>query len=446
MHSFEKDELILQIKKEAQTLKSMVDKIEREFQIYGKRYYPDKPWYIREDGLFFDAKSYAAQVHSMLFSQMEKIIHLLKKRFPWAPISESILYSVLCKTVDYYKRLYGPSYVSFDKDYCCIAFKDLMDPHKQDEFLSELFKPVYVCAARLLWNTTDELDPSSSSLKDYDPIILNEALKLAEKEVWISRKENGKYIISEKPLLLINCPVCSEKVYAHEDYCPRCGFYIPNLALRSKIRLEIPKLWYQYDEQQKLWVAFFKFDKSQGEEERSLITIGTISGNEYKISVINICDKVLASLKEAQIIHHLPDEYYAIYYTSFLRFSRLPKDTYAIYAPSIEELEQILKDILNQLQREASREYDENIRLVDSPIPKEKFMEEFLENLNNYFIPPLNKHPVLTRKTIMRQEEGKGQPVYIEKKRNIQIDHCPRCGAPVEPGARFCWRCGAKLV
>jgi uncharacterized protein YegL len=27
-----------------------------------------------------------------------------------------------------------------------------------------------------------------------------------------------------------------------------------------------------------------------------------------------------------------------------------------------------------------------------------------------------------------------------------QSIYCPRCGAPVEPGARFCWRCGAKLV
>jgi len=22
---------------------------------------------------------------------------------------------------------------------------------------------------------------------------------------------------------------------------------------------------------------------------------------------------------------------------------------------------------------------------------------------------------------------------------------CPRCGAPREPGAKYCWRCGAKL-
>jgi uncharacterized protein YegL len=26
-----------------------------------------------------------------------------------------------------------------------------------------------------------------------------------------------------------------------------------------------------------------------------------------------------------------------------------------------------------------------------------------------------------------------------------QSGYCPRCGAPVEPGARYCWRCGAKL-
>jgi len=22
---------------------------------------------------------------------------------------------------------------------------------------------------------------------------------------------------------------------------------------------------------------------------------------------------------------------------------------------------------------------------------------------------------------------------------------CPACGAPVEPGAKYCWKCGAKL-
>jgi uncharacterized OB-fold protein len=445
MYAAESDELILQIKREAATLKSMIDGIEYEFRRKGKRYSPDQQWYIRESGLFFDAKSYAAEVHSMLFSQMEKLIHLLRKRFPWAPIDESILYSGVCKTVSYEESLDGSSYVFFDKSLCCYPFKDLMDPNKQIEFFEELLKPVYVCAARLLWNADDELDSTSSYLKEYDPIILGEALKLCENKGWISRKEDGKYIISEKPLLLINCPVCSEKVYAHEDHCPKCGFYIPNLALRSKIRLEIPKLWYQYDEQQKVWTAFFKFDTSQGEGERSLITIGTIVGNEYRISMINICRKVLSSLKEAQIIHHLPDENYAIYYTYFLRVSKPLRETYAIYASSVEELEQIIKDILNRLQLEASREYDENIRLVDSPISKEKFMKEFITNLDRYFIPALNKHPVLTRKSMMKQERETGHPEYIERKRMMHIGHCPRCGAPVEPGARYCWRCGAKL-
>jgi hypothetical protein len=23
---------------------------------------------------------------------------------------------------------------------------------------------------------------------------------------------------------------------------------------------------------------------------------------------------------------------------------------------------------------------------------------------------------------------------------------CPSCGAPVEPGAKYCWRCGARLA
>jgi hypothetical protein len=25
------------------------------------------------------------------------------------------------------------------------------------------------------------------------------------------------------------------------------------------------------------------------------------------------------------------------------------------------------------------------------------------------------------------------------------LDYCPNCGAPVEPGARYCWRCALKL-
>jgi|YelNatPaOPRAMG01_1025707.scaffolds.fasta_scaffold22202_6 hypothetical protein len=55
-----------------------------------------------------------------------------------------------------------------------------MDPHRQDEFLEELFKPVYVCIARVLRAATDELDTSGSYLKEYDPVVLSEALRMAE--------------------------------------------------------------------------------------------------------------------------------------------------------------------------------------------------------------------------------------------------------------------------
>jgi hypothetical protein len=27
-----------------------------------------------------------------------------------------------------------------------------------------------------------------------------------------------------------------------------------------------------------------------------------------------------------------------------------------------------------------------------------------------------------------------------------KVAKCPSCGAPAEPGAKYCWRCGAKLV
>jgi ribosomal protein L40E len=29
--------------------------------------------------------------------------------------------------------------------------------------------------------------------------------------------------------------------------------------------------------------------------------------------------------------------------------------------------------------------------------------------------------------------------------RGSRGDICPNCGAPVEPGARYCWRCGSRL-
>jgi len=37
-----------------------------------------------------------------------------------------------------------------------------------------------------------------------------------------------------------------------------------------------------------------------------------------------------------------------------------------------------------------------------------------------------------------RRREGARK--FSEKARR-----CPACGAPVEPGARYCWKCGAKL-
>jgi hypothetical protein len=30
-------------------------------------------------------------------------------------------------------------------------------------------------------------------------------------------------------------------------------------------------------------------------------------------------------------------------------------------------------------------------------------------------------------------------------RKEVRGDTCPVCGAPAEPGAKYCWRCGAKL-
>jgi hypothetical protein len=399
------DELISQIKREAAILKSMIDEIEDEFRRKGRRH--DESWYTRDSGFFFDAKKYAAEVQSKLRLQMRKIIHLLQKRFPWAPINESIIYSEVCWTVSYHEGgadIFSPSYVSFDRELCCLPFRDLMDPYKQDEFLEELFKPVYVCIARILQTTTDELDPSSSYLKEYDPIVLSEALRMAENKKWIIKKDRS-YLISERPIFVIKCPVCGEKVYAHEDNCPKCGFYIPNLALRTKVRLEVPTSWYKYDEQRKKWVAFFKYSHSP----RDSIVLGEDAlGEEWKVYISSICYTALTTFEEAQIIHHLPDEYYATHYTSFLRYSSADHmETYAIYASSPQELKQIITDIMDQLKLEANRKYDEEKKFVNSPIPREKFIQEFFSRIQRCFIPALDKHPVLMLENIARQDEGK---------------------------------------
>ena len=235
--------------------------------------------------------------------------------------------------------------------------------------------------------------------------MLSEALRMAENKKWIVKKDRS-YLISERPIFVIKCPVCSEKVYVHEDNCPKCGFYIPNLALRTKVRHEVPTSWYKYDEQRKKWVAFFKYNRSLGSENR--ITLGTIAWEEYELFTILICDKVIMALEEAQLIHHLPDEYYAIHYTSFLRYSSTGHmETYAIYASSPQELKQIITDIMNRLKLEANREYDKEKKLVNSPIPREKFIQEFLSQIQRCFIPALDKHPVLMLENIARQDEEK---------------------------------------
>jgi hypothetical protein len=400
MHILEfDDELILQIKEEAAILKSMIDEIEDEFRRKGKRHIPDQPWYVRR-GLFFDAKKYAAEVHSKLYSQMRKIIHLLQKRFPWAPIDESILNSVLCQTVRYEEGPTGP-YVSFDAYLCCSPFRDLMDPHRQDEFLEELFKPIYVCIARVLRAATDELDTSGSYLKEYDPVVLSEALRMAENKKWIVKRD-GSYLISERPVFIIKCPVCNEKVYAHEDNCPKCGFYVLNLALRTKICLEVPASWYKYDEQQERWLAFFKYHSALGD---SIILGESIFGGLLEVHVSLICNEVLKALEEARIIHLLPDEYYATYYTYFLRINRPHAETYTTHASSFQELRQIIVDIMNRLKLEANREYDEHVIRIESPISREKFIQEFLDHVQRCFIPALDKHPVLMLENMVRWDE-----------------------------------------
>jgi hypothetical protein len=57
------------------------------------------------------------------------------------------------------------------------------------------------------------------------------------------------------------------------------------------------------------------------------------------------------------------------------------------------------------------------------------------KNCDENFYFPVRNVPLVTLTNTQVQGAG------IEVKENA----CPVCGAPVEPGAKYCWRCGARL-
>jgi predicted amidophosphoribosyltransferase len=36
-------------------------------------------------------------------------------------------------------------------------------------------------------------------------------------------------------------------------------------------------------------------------------------------------------------------------------------------------------------------------------------------------------------------------PQSKELEKSARVKRCPICGAPIEPGAKYCWNCGARL-
>jgi ribosomal protein L40E len=57
------------------------------------------------------------------------------------------------------------------------------------------------------------------------------------------------------------------------------------------------------------------------------------------------------------------------------------------------------------------------------------------KNCDERFYFPVRNVPLVTLTNTQVQGSG------IDVKENV----CPVCGAPVEPGAKYCWRCGSRL-
>jgi hypothetical protein len=393
---FEGDELISSIKEEANKLASMIDDVEREFMQKGDSRNAELLGYVRRSGLLFDAHSYVLDVDHKFKAQLKTILRLLGERFPWAPITDDILRNeVVASVLQYDENPVAGAYAVFERQYCLVGFRDLVDPDRQDEFLRELFKPVHVCVVRML-NSSSGTSVPLDKLKEYDTRVLREAIAMAEKKKWIVRQADGTVDILERPWIEIACPSCHSRISADEDQCPSCGFYVPNLALRTKRRLDVPKKWYEQDQHRNAWIAYFRHSPKLSDS----IEIGELVTRRTHIYVTSVIDSALTILENEKTISRLPDhEHEATYYTEFLWYMLDREEhptTYSTSARSKQDLRAAIAEVTDELRAQAGLEYEEQSRLLEeTSVKKEDFVEEFIRHAMNHFVPRLDRHPVV---------------------------------------------------
>ena len=181
---FQSNELISMIIEEIRVLKTVIDEIENEFKRKGGKLgstysipFPEKKR--------LEAFTYRDEILSTKIEpQVKKIAHLLRQCFPWAP--EELKSALLSRAGEIVRIIEGerePCHVVIRKQ--LYPFSMLFEPDELFEFLRELYKPVYVCIARML-NSADEFH--LLDLKEYDPQILKEALSISKRMRWIEEK------------------------------------------------------------------------------------------------------------------------------------------------------------------------------------------------------------------------------------------------------------------
>ncbi|MEM2487751.1 MAG: hypothetical protein QXR44_04100 [Thermoproteota archaeon] len=397
---FQGNELISSIIEEIRALRTVIDEIEDEFKRKGKKigssYSISFPKKKRLEA--FEYRD--AILSTKIEPQVKKITCLLQQCFPWAPEElKPALLSCAGGIVEVLESEHEPDcHVVLSKK--AYPFSMLFEPVELVEFLRELYKPVYVCTARIL-NSLSEFH--SSDLKEYDPQILNEALSISKRMKWVEEKGEGSYSIRERPIIKITCPHCRQKVYAYEDECPKCGFYLQNLALRIKKRLEIPEQWYEWDGQRQKWIAFFKC-RMYGDwiDLAHEAPLGKAPVSMYLYVI-------LGNLERSGVICKFPDhEFYSTYYSESLDFLILSGIlehvyVYALYGSSIQELKEKILTVIDEIKNEAEKEYESSMKIVGAslshlgyvPRSKKDFTEEFVRHAMQHFTPPLDKHPVL---------------------------------------------------
>lgn len=436
-----KDLLVLEILKESQTLKSMVEVVEEEFKRKGE-YDPETRAYVRIDGIFFKSEKYANETAVLFFQKAEKVFELLKARFSLIPFKinlEMVTYRrdsrsdkqlIKVKGIENYRSITFLDVLTFfsyhgtetNQIYQGVSFKEKWKENSilhslvtigeridDKDTLKELDKPLFIALARILQSPLDRV--SIKDFYEFKSNIIKKAIDMGKKTGCLYSEKDEVYSIIKRPTINISCPVCEEVIPAHLDNCPNCRFNIRNFVIKDETQKEdyVPEKWFKYDKAEGLWIAYFRCNIR--DEVISLSESVFVRVSEIMIFAIN-------KLKGDKVVHEVPlvntDFYLEHYTTTAIRCILIPivseTDylTYSVKADSIFELQNKIKGIIKTIEFYSKQYYHNYITYVKSYSEKERLSpKDFINKVFLYcyenFHPSLNEHPILQE---IIEEEG----------------------------------------